>query len=53
LVLPSGLNGTPVDPAVPLIAFSAQNSDGTSRSMSDLVDGPTVIWFYPLAGTPG
>jgi len=53
LVLPAGLNGTPVDPAVPLISFSARNSDGAARSITDLVDGPTVIWFYPAAGTYG
>ena len=53
LVLPPGLNGTPVEPTVPLIAFSARNSDSAPRGMEDLVDGPTVIWFYPLAGSPG
>ena len=53
LVLPSGLNGMRVYPPVPLIDFYAVNRDGSSRSMEDLVDGPTVIWFYPAADTYG
>ena len=53
LVLPSGLNGTRIDPPVPLIDFYAVNRDGTSRSTADLNDGPTVIWFYPAADTYG
>ena len=53
LVLPSGLNGSIVDPAVALVDFSALNMDGTERTMADLVDGPTVMWFYPAAATPG
>jgi len=33
--------------------FMAQNSDGSSRSQSDLIGQPTVLWFFPFAGTPG
>ena len=53
LVLPSGLNGTVIEPPLPPTSFSALNLDGTRRDMDDLVDGPTVMWFYPLAGSPG
>ena len=53
LVLPSGLNGTVITPPLPPTAFSALNLDGTRRDMDDLMDGPTVMWFYPLAGSPG
>ncbi len=53
LVLPYGLNGTRIDPPTPLVDFYAVNRDGSSRSMVDLTDGPTVIWFYPAADTYG
>ena len=53
LVLPPGLNGSIVDPAVALVEFSALNMDWTERTMADLMDGPTVMWFYPAAATPG
>ena len=53
LVLPSGLNGTVIEPPLPPTSVSALNLDGTRRDMDDLVDGPTVMWFYPLAGSPG
>ena len=33
--------------------FMAQNSDGASRSQPDLLGQPTVLWFFPFAGTPG
>jgi hypothetical protein len=33
--------------------FAATNRDGAARSRGDLVDGPTVMWFYPAAGTYG
>ena len=33
--------------------FMAQNSDGSSRSQTDLLGQPTVLWFFPFAGTPG
>ena len=42
-------------PAVALAApeFSATNYDGTPRGIADLTDGPTVVWFFPAAGTYG
>ena len=33
--------------------FTATNMDGTTRSESDLLGQPTVMWFYPAAGTGG
>ena len=42
-------------PASPLSVptFMAQNSDGASRTQGDLIGFPTVVWFFPFAGTPG
>ena len=34
-------------------SFAATNMDGTSRGRADLMGHPTVLWFYPLAETPG
>jgi hypothetical protein len=47
------LNGT--EPAVALEAptFVATNRDGGARSREDLLGHPTVMWFYPAAGTFG
>lgn len=53
IVLPPGLNGTVVDPRLPAPEFVATNYDGSTRTRSDLEYRPTVMWFYPLAGTPG
>lgn len=33
--------------------FKALSHDGTPRSKKDLMGHPTVIWFFPVAGTPG
>lgn len=50
----SGLNGTEVDPRREPPTFSqVVNSDGSARSQADLLGHPTVIWFYPDAGTYG
>ena len=38
---------------VPLPVFTATNMDETSRGPADLQGGPTVVWFYPAAGTYG
>jgi len=51
--LPDGLHGELVDPRLPVPDFVATNRDGTSRGPADLTDGPTVMWFYPAAGTYG
>jgi hypothetical protein len=42
-------------PASPLSlpTFMALNSDGSSRTQGDLLGHPTVMWFFPFAGTPG
>lgn len=47
------LNGTP--PAVALAApeFTATNRDETLRDRDSLLGHPTVVWFYPLAGSSG
>jgi hypothetical protein len=48
------LHGVP--PAIPKPApeFMATNRDGTPRTRADLTDGkPTIMWFYPAAGTGG
>ena len=48
------LHGVP--PALPKAApeFMAINRDGSPRNRSHLTTrGPTVMWFYPAAGTSG
>jgi len=46
-------NGTlpPIEIAAP--DFAAVNRDGSARSKADLLGHPTVLWFFPFAGTPG
>ena len=50
---PVTLNGS--TPQVPLAAptFTALNADGQSRSFEDIAGAPTVMWFFPFAGSPG
>jgi hypothetical protein len=45
--------GVAPDAPVPLPMFAATNMDETSRGPADLQGGPTVVWFYPAAGTYG
>lgn len=33
--------------------FNATNRDGSARSREDLIGQPTIIWFFPAAGTYG
>jgi cytochrome oxidase Cu insertion factor (SCO1/SenC/PrrC family) len=33
--------------------FNAVANDGTPRTREDLLGHPTVVWFFPVAGTPG
>ncbi len=33
--------------------FSAVNQDGAPRTRADLLGHPTVVWFFPAAGTAG
>jgi len=48
-----GLHGA--RPPAPLAApaFAATNQAGQPRGPADLLGRPTVLWFYPMAGTPG
>jgi hypothetical protein len=47
------LHGTLPSAQPPLPIFTATNMDGTLRDESDLLSGPTVMWFYPAAATGG
>jgi hypothetical protein len=49
----TGLNGRVIDPPLAAIDFSAQNLDSSARDRSDLIGRPTVMWFYPAAGSYG
>lgn len=49
-----GLYGTAPATDVPLPAFAGVfGMDGASRTPADLLGHPTVLWFYPAAGTGG
>lgn len=47
-----GLHG--LRPATPqaIPEFQVLNRDGAARGPADLRGHPTVLWFYPAAGTP-
>ncbi len=47
------LHGSPPDKALPAPDFAALNMDGAARDREDLLGQPTVMWFYPKAGTAG
>lgn len=47
------LHGQPPKTPVPAPEFVAINRDGSSRSRENLLGQPTVLWFYPAAGTGG
>lgn len=50
----SGLHGVEIDPRRDAPTFSeVVNSDGSPRTQADLLGHPTVVWFYPDAGTYG
>ena len=56
--LPSNVDATTLvgkcaDEARKVPSFKALSHDGTTRSEKDLVGHPTVLWFFPVAGTPG
>ena len=36
-----------------LPAFAATNSDGSARGPPNITGSPTVLWFFPAAGTYG
>jgi hypothetical protein len=46
------LTGTYPSQELPLPEFEALNSDGTVRGPDTLRGHPTVMWFFPFAGTP-
>jgi hypothetical protein len=48
-----GLVGTEPRKKLSLPDFAASNRDGKTRSKADLQGQPTVVWFFPAAGTPG
>ena len=47
------LNGTIPVAALAPPTFLAENYDGGTRTEADLIGKPTVMWFFPFAGTPG
>ena len=51
--LPQNLIGTEPSQDTPPPVFSAINYDGGIRNQDDLIGHPTVVWFFPFAGTPG
>ena len=48
-----GLYGTPPDREIPLPTFTVRDSSGEERTRDALIGHPTVVWFYPSAGTSG
>ena len=48
-----GLTGTIPSEAREAPNFTATNYDGSERTKADLMGKATVMWFYPLAKTPG
>ena len=46
-------NGTSPKQPIAAPVFSATNRDGSARDQSALIGQPTVMWFYPAAGTYG
>lgn len=46
-------NGTFPKNRFPAPTFSVLNQDGETRTQADLDGHPTVMWFYPAAGTAG
>ncbi len=46
-------NGTVPTDSIPAPEFEVQNMDETIRTRDDLIGHPSVIWFYPAAGTSG
>ena len=47
------LNGSVPDVALTPPEFLATNFDGSERNQANLLGKPTVMWFFPMAGTPG
>ena len=47
------LNGTLPSANLEPPEFVALNRDGAERTEANLIGQPTVLWFYPLANSPG
>lgn len=45
--------GTAPDSNLPVPEFTAHNYDAEVRSKENLIGQPTVLWFFPAAGTYG
>jgi len=54
-VAPDGttLHGSAPAEALGLAVFSVADHLGHTRTAEDLKGRPHVVWFYPMAGTPG
>ncbi len=50
---PENLHGDAPEAVIPAPEFEATNYDGTLRDRTALLGHPTVMWFFPFAGTPG
>ena len=48
-----GLSGDVPRVSAELADFAATNSDGNPRGPPDIAGSPTVLWFFPAAGTYG
>jgi hypothetical protein len=48
-----GLHGTVPDEAIDAPSFVATSEHGELRDRDALLGHPTVMWFYPAAGTAG
>ena len=46
-------NGCFPDASIPVPEFRAINRDGAARDREELLGHPSVMWFFPAAGTPG
>ena len=49
----SELHGSYPPTELPVATFDATSHEGLARTSADLVGHPTVVWFYPKAGTAG
>ena len=47
------VHASPPSVGIEPAAFTAWANDGTQRGPADLHGRPTVMWFFPFAGTPG
>jgi peroxiredoxin len=47
------LHGERPSAPVPAPEFQAVAHTGAARTRTDLMGHPTVLWFFPIVGTPG